>query len=94
MNSLRPHGLLLANHFDDVDTLLIKIIHYGRQTLFSSILLLLYVSSSHRISLLNLSISYFTNHKPRCLKQGLKASIEGNAISKLQRSRKNLRARV
>ncbi|KAJ0823336.1 hypothetical protein HanPSC8_Chr16g0742531 [Helianthus annuus] len=39
MNSLRPQGLFLANHFDDVDTLLIKIIHYGRQTLFSSILL-------------------------------------------------------
>ncbi|KAJ0574305.1 hypothetical protein HanHA89_Chr06g0236641 [Helianthus annuus] len=39
MNSLKPQGLFLANHFDDVDTLIIKIIHYGRQTLFSSILL-------------------------------------------------------
>ncbi|KAJ0810654.1 hypothetical protein HanPI659440_Chr01g0029471 [Helianthus annuus] len=41
MNSLRPHGLFLANHFDDVDTLLIKRIHSGRQT---SILLYLITS--------------------------------------------------
>ncbi|MFS7900482.1 hypothetical protein Hanom_Chr07g00627421 [Helianthus anomalus] len=27
MNSLRPQELFLANHFDDVDILLIKIIH-------------------------------------------------------------------
>ncbi|MFS8006733.1 hypothetical protein Hanom_Chr14g01252651 [Helianthus anomalus] len=27
MNSLKPQGLFLANHFDDVDILLIKIIH-------------------------------------------------------------------
>ncbi|KAJ0533583.1 hypothetical protein HanIR_Chr09g0410051 [Helianthus annuus] len=41
MNSLRPHRLFLANHFDDVDTLLIKRIHSGRQT---SILLYLITS--------------------------------------------------
>ncbi|KAJ0561252.1 hypothetical protein HanHA300_Chr06g0220811 [Helianthus annuus] len=59
MNSLKPQGLFLANHFDDVDTLLIKIIHYGRQTLFSSILLLRYVSSP-RLSLFNqIHLSFF-----------------------------------
>ncbi|MFS7977678.1 hypothetical protein Hanom_Chr10g00906861 [Helianthus anomalus] len=57
MNSLRPQGLFLANHFDDVDTLLFKIIHYGRQTLFSSILL---YSPSHVIAL-NQSFGLFVS---------------------------------
>ncbi|MFS8010779.1 hypothetical protein Hanom_Chr14g01301041 [Helianthus anomalus] len=76
MNSLKPQGLFLANHFDDVDTLFGQRIHNGRQSIS-------YISFSPTflpttISLLNISISYFANRKPRCLKQGLKASIEGN----------------
>ncbi|KAM0018449.1 hypothetical protein Hdeb2414_s0026g00674221 [Helianthus debilis subsp. tardiflorus] len=56
MNSLRTYGLLLANHFDDVDTLFDLIIENKRQSNFlyslsssiriqCSLLLLTYVSS-------------------------------------------------
>ncbi|MFS7910901.1 hypothetical protein Hanom_Chr02g00111611 [Helianthus anomalus] len=69
-------SLFLANQLVDVYTLFGQIILNGRQSIS-------YISISHTfmpttISLLNLSISYFANRKPRCLKQGLKASIEGN----------------
>ncbi|MFS7982565.1 hypothetical protein Hanom_Chr10g00964401 [Helianthus anomalus] len=44
MNSLKPQGLFLANHFDDVDILLIKRIHQWAPNSFP---LFSFISLSH-----------------------------------------------
>ncbi|MFS8004239.1 hypothetical protein Hanom_Chr13g01223381 [Helianthus anomalus] len=59
MNSLRPQGLFLANHFDDVDILLIKRIHQWAPNSFPLFLLNSFIFLSHAPFIL-------VNSNPNC----------------------------